>query len=213
MDGLDGMFLYLNNHQTDDTYSRIIIYLLNNRDKIALTNITDLANNCYVSISTISRFSKFFGYGSFQLMKESLKKDPSLDFKLRLNKDNYYNLDHAPEHFLSDFGNQIIASIQDTINTVDINAVDTLIQDIVRYDHVYLFGYDSTLDLLKRFQSAFLLNNKLLFMAFPDDLQLELSKKLDETHYVSSLVHTEHSSQNYLKLFSTSQILKLKQYS
>lgn len=176
---MDDMLKYLNNHKMDDTYSRIIIYIISNKDKISNLSITELAENCFVSISTISRFSRFFSYATFQSMKADLQKEPSLGFTLRLNKNSFYRLNDTPDHFFADLGNQIIESIQDTINTVDVDVVDDLIQDIMSYEKVYLFGYDSTLDLLKRVQSTFL-NNKLLFMAYPDDLQLKLTENLNE---------------------------------
>lgn len=179
MNGLIKMLQYLNNNELDGTYSRIITYIISNRDKIYSMGITDFADSCYVSISTISRFSKFFGYPSFQAMKLDIQKEPSLGYTLRLNKDEYYRLDSTPDNFFSDLGNQIIVGIQDTIDTVQVSEIDSLLKEIMGYEKVYLFGYDSTLDILKRFQSTFLNNNKLLFMALSDDLQLSLSKNLD----------------------------------
>lgn len=176
---MDNMLKYLNNHKIDDTYSRIIIYILSNKDKISKLSITEFAENCYVSISTISRFSKFFGYSTYQSMKLDLQKEPPIGFTMRLNKDNFYRMNDTPDHFFSELGNQIVESIQDTIKTVNVDVVDDLIRDIMSHEKVYLFGYDSTLDLLKRLQSTFL-NNKLLFMAYPDELQLKLSEDLDE---------------------------------
>lgn len=179
MNGLVKMLQYLNNNKIEDTYSRIIICIISNRDQMARMNITDFAEACFVSISTISRFSKYFGYHSFQSMKLDLQKEPSLGYTLRLNKNSYYRLDDTPDNFFSDLGQQIITSIQDTIDTVETKQVDELIREIMKYEKVYLFGFDSTLDILKRLQSTFLNNNKLLHMAFPDKLQLLLSENLD----------------------------------
>lgn len=179
MNGLVKMLQYLNNNELEGTYSRIIIYIISNREKIYSMSINDFADACYVSISTISRFSRFFGYPSFQAMKLDFQREPSLGYTLRLSKNDYYRLDSTPDNFFSDLGNQIIDGIQDTIDTIVVSEIDNLLEEIMNYEKVYLFGYDSTLDILKRFQSTFLNNNKLLIMAFPDDLQLSLSENLD----------------------------------
>lgn len=173
------MLKYLNNNKLDDTYSRIILRIISNKNKILNLSITEFAEDCFVSTSTISRFSKYFGFTNFHSMKEKLRKEPSLGFTLRLNKKDFSHLEDTPDHFFVDLGNQIIESIQDTINTVNIEDVELLIHDMIYYEKVYLFGYDSTLDLLNRLQSTFL-NKKLLLMAYPDDLQLKLSESLDE---------------------------------
>lgn len=179
MNGLMKMLHYLNNNDLEGTYSRIIIYIITNREKINSMNISDLSNVCYVSPATISRFSKFFGYPSFQAMKLDLQREPSLEYTLRLSKNEYYRLNDSPDSFFLSLGTQIIEGVKDTLQTVDLSKVDKLLEEIMKYDKVYLFGYDSTLDILKKFQSTFLSNDKLLIMAFPSNLQLELSKKLD----------------------------------
>lgn len=179
MNGLIKMVHYLNNNDLEETYSKIIIYIINNRERISSMNISDFSNVCYVSTATISRFSKFFGYPSFQAMKIDLQKSPTFEYTLRLSRSEYHRLNDAPDNLFLSLGNQIIEGVNDTLQTVDLAEIDRLLEEIMKYDKVYLFGYDSTLDILKKFQSTFLNNDKLLVMAFPSNLQLELSKKLD----------------------------------
>lgn len=49
---------YLNIANKNDTYSRIILYILTYPEKVPTMSISKLADECFVSAATISRFCK-----------------------------------------------------------------------------------------------------------------------------------------------------------
>ncbi len=70
---LTSLLSILNKNDESDTDFIIAKYILSNRDKIIDTSIYKVAEECYVSRSSVQRFIKNIGYDSFTQMKQNLK--------------------------------------------------------------------------------------------------------------------------------------------
>lgn len=170
---------YINTHPLDDTYSRIILHIFQNNTK-PITSITELANDCYVSPSTITRFARKFSCSSFDELKKKCNEEIKIpaSFVFRLTKEDTKNLRKDSKKFLNTYGNLIINSINDTMDTIDVHEIDQLLHNIHNHERVFLFGYNSTINSLKCMQAAFQKAHKFLFMSYDNDLQLELANQL-----------------------------------
>lgn len=173
------MFEYLNTHSLDDTNSKIIQYLLKHNQE-PIVSINQVAENCFVSTATISRFIRKFTNRGFDDFKSSYNESisSSVPFMFRLKKNDEKNLRENGQIFLNDYGKRIVQSIESMISTVSINEVDSLLAEIHNANRVFLFGFDSTLDSLRHLQIALQRSNKFVFLALTDELQLDSAKQL-----------------------------------
>lgn len=173
------MYDYINTHPIDDTYSRIILFLLQDNHE-SIESITTMAENCYVSPATISRFIKKFTNVSFDEFKKEYNKhkDVSPSFMFRLTKEDTHNLVANSDKFFHDYGNRVIHSIQNTMDTLDLAEIDKFLQKIHDFPRVFLFGYNSTIDNLKYLQAGFKRANKFLYLAYSYELQEQLAENL-----------------------------------
>lgn len=63
---------YLNIHGKETSYSKIIIYLLTHSEEVQSLTISEIADKCYVSPATLTRFSRHFDFSSFNELRKTL---------------------------------------------------------------------------------------------------------------------------------------------
>lgn len=164
---------YLNTNKRDATYSRIIIYLFTHLDKIRMMTITEIAESCFVSPATLTRFCRHFGVSSFASLRESLVSLGTMrkHSGLRMKEQELADLTSDPKSYLASYGNEISTAINDVLQTIDINQVDHILADIHHAEEIVLIGYSSTLDLAKDLQTSFLLSQKLVLVGETEETQ------------------------------------------
>lgn len=95
------MLDYLNTHELDSSYARIIIYLIKHINNVPKLSITELANECFVSNATVSRFARFFQYENFQSLKKELTLPSQYkpEFNFRMNSKSVDLITDNPKEF------------------------------------------------------------------------------------------------------------------
>lgn len=63
-------FNYLNRHDPDKTYAKIITYLLTHQKEVQKLTISQIAERCFVSPATLTRFCQAFNIPSFSSLRE-----------------------------------------------------------------------------------------------------------------------------------------------
>lgn len=173
---------YLNEHAQTDTFSKIIIYIFTYRSLLPRMTITELAEKTYVTPSTITRFCKFFNFATFLELKEAIavenQTDPTRLF--RLNKEELNGISDQPSLSFQSYGNEIIQSIQNTLETVSIQMIDELIKLITEHNQIIIFGYSSSIQMARNLQEGLLLSDKLVFIGNTESRQKELARSLTE---------------------------------
>lgn len=91
---LTSLLAILNTNDENDTNFIIAKYFLTHLDDISKTSIYELADNCFVSRSSVQRFIKSIGYDSYGQVKENLKEviiheSAFLDYTDHSNYSNY----------------------------------------------------------------------------------------------------------------------------
>lgn len=171
---------YLNEHSVSDTFSRIIIFIFHFKTRIPDMTITEMADAIFVTPSTITRFCKHFGFRSFSELKEAIETEnrtgPTRLF--RLSKEEFINISSEPSLSFEDYGQAIIRSIQDTINTVDITILEELIQLIIEHKNIVIFGYSTSIQTARSLQEGLILSNKLTYVGGNSGIQKELARAL-----------------------------------
>lgn len=177
---------YLNTNKRDATYSRIIIYLFNHLEEIRTLTITEIAERCFVSPATLTRFCRHFGISSFASLRESLVSLGTMNKHsgLRMKEQELIDLKHDPKSYLTSYGAEIATALNDALETIDIEQVDHILADIHQAREVILIGYSATLELAKDLQTSFLLSQKLVFVGETEEAQQAFVNELSEQSIV-----------------------------
>lgn len=181
MDGFENMVDYYNKTTKKDTYYEIINYVLTHINIINKMPIAKIAEETYVSESTITRFVRKFGYKDFNSFKTSIyeKYHNDLNSSFRMRNEQLFTLEKKPETFLKDYGDAICEAIQDTVNTFDYLKIDLLIDDIMYHDCA-IFAYNQPLTHAKEIQNDFIIKNKLIQVGETYDKQLQIASTLNK---------------------------------
>lgn len=177
---------YLNTNKRDATYSRIIIYLFHHLNEIRTLTITEIAERCFVSPATLTRFCRHFGISNFASLREALVSLGTLKKHsgLRMKEQELIDLKNDPKTYLNAYGNEIATAINDVLQTIDIDQIDQILTDIHQAEEIVLIGYSSTLDLAKDLQTSFLLSQKLIFVGETEETQQAFVEELNEKSVV-----------------------------
>ncbi|ALS01889.1 hypothetical protein ATZ33_11010 [Enterococcus silesiacus] len=177
---------YLNTNKRDATYSRIIIYLFTHLKEIRTLTITEIAERCFVSPATLTRFCRHFGISTFASLRDSLVSLGAMKKHsgLRMKEQELLELKNDPKGYLTSYGAEITTAINDVLQTIDIQQVDQLLADIHQAEEIVLIGYSATLDLAKDLQTAFLLSQKLVFVGETEETQQAFVEELSEKSIV-----------------------------
>lgn len=136
----DRLRLFIDNHPTQDTNYNIACYILENFNTIQTMSITQLANACFVSQPTLSRFCRALGYDDFHhFRKEAIITASSHEEyfdeeknKLKLDTDVYQGI----KHYIDDINNHLL----ETLNCLDIAQIDSFLTRIYNTKKVIVFG-------------------------------------------------------------------------
>ena len=174
-------FTYLNAHGKENTYSKIIIYLLTHSEEAASLTISEIAQKCYVSPPTLTRFCRRFGYDSFGGLREGLKVLNRLTpySSLRMKNTEFQLLQQDPHAYLANYAQEITSAVNDVVATIDPDEIDQLLFKIHQASEVILIGYSATLELARDVQASFLFSKKIFFVGETDDVQEALVDSAD----------------------------------
>ena len=132
------------------TNSQIAAYILNHLEEVQNLGIKEIAKECNVAVSSISRFCKEVGLRDFAELKELL-----LSTDLSFEDHSHATSKQARLH---DYSHKVRESIIMVEKSIDMDAVIDLCKDINEYQKVAIFG------LLKAGAVAFNLQGDLLML-------------------------------------------------
>ena len=153
---------YLNTHSPNDTYYKIILYILNNSKVAQSLNITEFADACFVSPATISRFSKKFNLSSFAELKKMIHGFNQLPTSkgMRMSADDKNLLNKDTEAYLKAYVNEIHESLNDVLSSLNMQQILNLAEKINHSESVILVGHNATFELAKNIQSLLFISKK-----------------------------------------------------
>lgn len=138
----------------DDTDANIAWHLLHNiyNDDFRL-NINDVADACFTSTSTVSRFVRRLGFDNFNDMKKNYEM-------ITISKDELFfdNLENMHFDFRNDreilrrYVDIVKNSLDDMLDHFDFAELDQLCKDILEAGHIYLFGLQIPAQLMSHTQ-------------------------------------------------------------
>lgn len=179
MDTLYTMIQYYNTCTQYDTNYEIIEYILKNIDIINTLSISKIADETFVSKSTITRFVRKFGYKDFDDFRLSIHKfyHNNWNSSFRLNNNQLKTLKDEPELFFDEYSQSICDAIEDMKNIFDYRKVDFLIDEMMS-KKCAIFAYNQPLQCAKEIQNDFLIKNRIIYVGETFEKQLNLAQSL-----------------------------------
>lgn len=159
----------LASEKKDSTNSQIASYLLDHLEDIKDVGIQEMAKECSVAMSSISRFCKEIGLNDFNELRELL-------ISTKMNFEQYSSSSNAKER-LEEYSSKVKDSITMVEQSINMKQIEVLCQDIQKYHHIGIFG------LLKAGAAAFNLQSDLLMLGKQTYSHISYKQQLQ---YISS---------------------------
>ncbi len=167
----------INSEPIDSNNYKIAKYIIEHIHELEDITLTELAKNCYVSNSSISRFCRAIGFKDFNTLKIQVA---------RFASENKY----AKEKFqFKPFNDQsvcqsYILSVIDNLNHLYQPSLDKeiqqLVNDIAHYQKIAAFGYLQSENIALNMQYDLRTNNKIIFSCIKFVDQVEYIQKADK---------------------------------
>ena len=102
------LLTFLNSSKEEDMYYSICLSIIQNLKKVPNCSINELADLCFTSTATISRFSKKFGYANFHEFKKEVA------YALIQSKDEIF-LEKSEMNYIKANPNHVVSKIYDIV--------------------------------------------------------------------------------------------------
>lgn len=192
---LNRLLIILNNGKENSTYYHIANILLCNFASIKDMTISEVAELCFVSKSTISKFTRYIGFDDFLELK--------LAASYKSNKhSNYLNysdniLSYMESHTKEEYIDVIIDDLELAKSSIDMNKIDELVENLIKYDKVAAFGLLYSESAAMDLQIKLAYNQKYIITHTNDVAQNEFIKNADK----DTLVIIFTNSGDYIKKY------------
>nr|WP_303068260.1 MurR/RpiR family transcriptional regulator [Catenibacterium mitsuokai] len=150
--------------------------ILQNYHKIPELTIFDLADLCYVSSSSITRFVRTFGYDSYKQFKNDIDNTLTIDvdYSKRINMATAEDLKPIYQRYTEN----VIENIQFTFDHIDYRQLNRVCEMMYQAKEIALFGLEYANYVGIHFQNKMASLNRLIQLGVSDEKQLELAKRL-----------------------------------
>ncbi len=170
---------YMNATSSGTTYANIAFYISNNFTKVAKMNLEELADACYVSQATISRFCRFLGFDSFTHFKTACHESIRAGEHLVNNIVSTLSRDSAEyENEFHNYGNAVIEEMQTFMSRLSVEELDALLDEIHDTEDVAFFGVHRCASCIQEVQFSFALKDKFVKAYTGSAQQEECAKSL-----------------------------------
>lgn len=169
---------YINSATKEDINYEIATIMLKNFSKVKEMNITDIAELCFVSPATISRFFRQLGFDNFSEFKEiaSFNYPLQKDYSNKLIEVGTDNIKEAVEEYTKSLTN----NINYALDNLDYEVLDRVIKAINESEKVGYFGAQFLQSVGKHLQSKLILMDKYIEAYSFYEKQLKCARNLNK---------------------------------
>lgn len=153
----------INSQKESETNRLLARYLLEHMSEIDNMSVYDLADGCYTSNSTVSRFVKLLGVNNFIEMKEKLSvyKDYGLELSTESLEDLHFDGENNGA-ILSNYIENICQSLR-VMQEVDMEKINALNKRIYETKNICIFGTQLTGMFAKHYQLLMMSMGKVIY--------------------------------------------------
>lgn len=170
----------INSASESDTDKGIALYLLKNIQRVEDITINELANECYTSISTVSRFCKTIGLANFAELKQRIGEFRLTSYESmsdNLEGLNFQQGNDVLVNYTSEIGN----ALSDFASSIDFEVLDQIISLMHQSDRVIVYATQLPAFFAKYFQYLMLLQRKYIeFYDLQEDSSYSASQLTDK---------------------------------
>ena len=178
--------------KNDSTNCQISSYILENLESVKGMTIVELAQHCYVSNSSISRFCKDIGLHDFVELKDLLQST-ELSYRLLSQKE-------TTKERSQEFADMVIDGFKSVLDSFDYEVLGRLSKDLMKYQRIAAFGLLKAESAAMNFQHDMLMLGKIVTTKVSFSQQKEYMKKADENDCILIFSYGGYYSTNYHKL-------------
>lgn len=196
---LNRLLIILNDGKENSAYYHIANILLCNYDDIQNMTIQEVANLCFVSKSTISKFTRYIGFDDFI----ELKAAASYRSNKESNNLNYNDniLGFMEENTKEEYVDRIIDDLELVKSNINMNKIEELAKDLIKYNNVAAFGLLYSESAAMDFQTKLAYNGKYIISHMHDIKQDEFIRNAKE----DTLIIIFTNSGDYIKKYQMMQ--------
>lgn len=182
----------INSETKDSNNYKIAKYIVENINDLEHWTITDLAQACFVSNSSVSRFCRDIGLRDFMDLKSQVSKFQVLqdDASAKFDYDNY-----QPNNTIGSYIDEIIMQLERLKESLDEDALHRLVKDIASFKNVAAFGYMQSENVALSLQYDLQTSRKIIYTCMQYAKQIEYISDAKE----DSLIIIISSSGSYFK--------------
>lgn len=197
------LIIFLDTAPENDTNYGIAWFMANNFYRIASMRISELAEECFVSPATISRFCRTLGYENYAHLKQECytfhsddkKFNNLINLPLNIMKDN-------PKQATELYINQVVESVSALPKTLDWNEVDASLRLIHDSSSVAFFGTQFSHSAALHFQTDLLMLEKFTMAYMDSSRQLECAKNLNKNSVAFIITVNGYFAESGFKILS-----------
>lgn len=142
VDILYNLLTYINASYTQDMYYTICYQILNNIDKIPGISINELADFCYTSPATISRFCKALKCDNFAVFKKEVQAGlQQASHEIKLEPEDLVAIHKNPSKCIDMVYDLSVNSLIESKKYVNIHEIDRLCDIIYDAKKLHFFGF------------------------------------------------------------------------
>ncbi|SFU88275.1 transcriptional regulator, RpiR family [Clostridium sp. DSM 8431] len=169
---LGSLFSVINESNHKDTNYVLAQYFLENYHKLSELNIFNVAEECYVSRSSIRRFCKSIGYENFVELKKQFAEydDQYKYYMMHSNRENYREL-------LTNEINEMIKELDKRMNEEE---VERIADKIYKSRYVVFLTSDTSTAVVQEFQKSMIFFGKVIKIISDVYTDKSLISSLDE---------------------------------
>lgn len=185
IDILYTLMSYVNVSSSQDMYYTIAHTILTNLDQMPDISINDLADLCYTSPATISRFCKDLNCKSFANFKHEMAIALELSSdEIHMDPEDLSHIQKNPQFLIDKMYNEAIESLTMVKNSVNIHEIDKICQMIYEAQKVHMIGYQFNKIISNDFQMKMLKLKKFVYAFVERGDEIQRLDMIDENSLV-----------------------------
>ena len=164
VDILYTLMTYVNVSSNQDMYYTIAQTVLTNLNKIPSIGINELADLCYTSPATISRFCKDLNCKNFASFKHEMAiAIETLEDEIHFQKEDLHKIEEDPQYLVDKIYNDTIEALKFGKESINIFEIDKICRMIHDASKVHFYGYQFNKIVASDFQLKLLKLKKFIY--------------------------------------------------
>ena len=170
----------LNDEAKGSNNYKIAKFMIENMRDLEDYSLTDLAQACYVSNSSISRFCRDIGLKNFSELKNQIAKFSVESANLKRK----FDYEESDSSMFNSYVKNVISNLNYFLENNIEKQIDTLVQEIRSYQKVAAFGYMQSESIACNLQFDLQTSGKLIFSCFNTKDQADYIADADENNLI-----------------------------